>query len=251
MRRRRRRESERWGASARFFCVFCFADFRPFSFLASPPLRSHLSSNPFSFSSHQNLQPPLRNRNSYVDSSVIMGMTGGYKQDGTGFEGIEYMLCRPETEFFPDLAKVRVRFRFRFFFFRFGFFSLSRARASEKGEERVSLFFPSSPLSFSFRWLSFRTSAAYILEKAKEKKRSLARRKRESKWKILFLGSEEKTPRSQPLFLIPSSTLIKLFILILKNLTTEKNRQSAPTSSSSAPRTTPRAPRPPASSSLN
>ena len=144
MRRRRRRESERWGASARFFCVFCFADFRPFSFLASPPLRSHLSSNPFSFSSHQNLQPPLRNRNSYVDSSVIMGMTGGYKQDGTGFEGIEYMLCRPETEFFPDLAKVRVRFRFRFFFFVSGFFSFARARVGKRRGTRFSLlpFFP-------------------------------------------------------------------------------------------------------------
>lgn len=52
----------------------------------------------------------------YVDSSVIMGMTGDYKQDGTGFEGIEYMLCRPETEFFPDLSKVSI------FFFAFGFF---------------------------------------------------------------------------------------------------------------------------------
>lgn len=41
----------------------------------------------------------------YVDSSVIMGMTGGH--DGTGFENIQYMVCRPENDFFPDLSKVR------------------------------------------------------------------------------------------------------------------------------------------------
>lgn len=38
----------------------------------------------------------------YVDSSVIMGMTGGF--DGEGFEGITYMKCTPETDFFPDLS---------------------------------------------------------------------------------------------------------------------------------------------------
>ncbi len=42
----------------------------------------------------------------YVDSSVIMGMTGGY-QEGRGFGGIEYMPCRPDTDFFPDLQTVR------------------------------------------------------------------------------------------------------------------------------------------------
>lgn len=42
----------------------------------------------------------------YVDSSVILGMTGTH--NGTGFDGIEYMLCRPENDFFPDLAKVGV-----------------------------------------------------------------------------------------------------------------------------------------------
>ena len=41
----------------------------------------------------------------YVDSSVIMGMTGGY-EEGRGFGGIQYMPCRPDTDFFPDLAKV-------------------------------------------------------------------------------------------------------------------------------------------------
>ena len=43
-----------------------------------------------------------------------MGMTGDYKPDGTGFEGIEYMLCRPETEFFPDLSKVHLEVFFPF-----------------------------------------------------------------------------------------------------------------------------------------
>lgn len=48
----------------------------------------------------------------YVDSSVIMGMTGGY-QEGRGFGGIQYMPCRPDTDFFPDLAKVPARTRLR------------------------------------------------------------------------------------------------------------------------------------------
>ena len=61
-------------------------------------------------------------KNSYVDSSVIMGMTGDYKPDGSGFEGIEYMLCRPETEFFPDLSKVCLFLFFLFFFACSGFF---------------------------------------------------------------------------------------------------------------------------------
>jgi len=41
----------------------------------------------------------------YVDSSVIMGQTGGH--NGTGFDGIQYMLCTPENDFFPDLAKAK------------------------------------------------------------------------------------------------------------------------------------------------
>eukprot|EP00889_Picochlorum_renovo_P003581 jgi/Picre1/30611/NNA_005972.t1 len=40
----------------------------------------------------------------YVDSSVIMGMTGDY--NGSNFDGITYMECRPENDFFPDLSKV-------------------------------------------------------------------------------------------------------------------------------------------------
>ena len=37
----------------------------------------------------------------YVDSSVIMGMTGNH--NGVGFDGVTYMECRPENDFFPDL----------------------------------------------------------------------------------------------------------------------------------------------------
>lgn len=40
----------------------------------------------------------------YVDSSVIMGMTGDH--NGTGFDGISYMRCNPDNDFFPDLDKV-------------------------------------------------------------------------------------------------------------------------------------------------
>lgn len=43
----------------------------------------------------------------YVDSSVIMGMTDGYDESSKGFRKLEYMVCRPENDFFPDLSKVR------------------------------------------------------------------------------------------------------------------------------------------------
>jgi LL-diaminopimelate aminotransferase len=42
----------------------------------------------------------------YVDSSVIMGMTGDYNADYKGFDNINYMICRPENNFFPDRSKV-------------------------------------------------------------------------------------------------------------------------------------------------
>ncbi len=41
----------------------------------------------------------------YVDSAVMIGQTGGYSD--TGYEGIEYMVCRPENDFFPDLSQVQ------------------------------------------------------------------------------------------------------------------------------------------------
>ena len=41
----------------------------------------------------------------YVDSSVIMGMTGDYNAGSTGFDGIQYMPCSPDNDFFPDLSK--------------------------------------------------------------------------------------------------------------------------------------------------
>ena len=42
----------------------------------------------------------------YVDSSVIMGMTGEYDEGSKGFGKLQYMVCRPENDFFPDLSKV-------------------------------------------------------------------------------------------------------------------------------------------------
>ena len=45
----------------------------------------------------------------YVDSSVIMGMTGRYDEASKGFGRLQYMVCRPENEFFPDLSQARLR----------------------------------------------------------------------------------------------------------------------------------------------
>ena len=42
----------------------------------------------------------------YVDSSVIMGMTGEYDESSKGFANLTYMVCRPENNFFPDLSTV-------------------------------------------------------------------------------------------------------------------------------------------------
>eukprot|EP00891_Asterochloris_glomerata_P005442 jgi/Astpho2/5442/Aster-07391 len=42
----------------------------------------------------------------YVDTSVIMGMTGGYNEGRGNFDNIEYMSCQPGNDFFPDLSKV-------------------------------------------------------------------------------------------------------------------------------------------------
>ena len=42
----------------------------------------------------------------YVDTSVIMGMTGGYDHDASNFSNVQYMPCRPENGFFPDLSVV-------------------------------------------------------------------------------------------------------------------------------------------------
>ena len=41
-----------------------------------------------------------------MDSSIIIGQTGGYREDIEGFEGIEYMRCGPDNGFFPDLSQV-------------------------------------------------------------------------------------------------------------------------------------------------
>lgn len=42
----------------------------------------------------------------YVDSSVIMGMTGGYNESKKAFNNIQYMPCTADNGFFPDLSKV-------------------------------------------------------------------------------------------------------------------------------------------------
>ncbi len=42
----------------------------------------------------------------YVDTSVIMGMTGDYNQDATNFHNVQYMPCTPDNGFFPDLSVV-------------------------------------------------------------------------------------------------------------------------------------------------
>lgn len=41
----------------------------------------------------------------YVDGSVIFGAAG--KNNGSGYEGITYMPCIPENNFFPDLSKIQ------------------------------------------------------------------------------------------------------------------------------------------------
>ncbi len=40
----------------------------------------------------------------YVDGSVIVGAAG--KNNGTGYEGVTYMPCTPENDFFPELSVV-------------------------------------------------------------------------------------------------------------------------------------------------
>ena len=43
----------------------------------------------------------------YVDGSVMIGATGKYNSDTEEFDGIEYMRCTSENDFFPDLSKVK------------------------------------------------------------------------------------------------------------------------------------------------
>ena len=42
----------------------------------------------------------------YVDTTVIHGSTGLYSTTKQAFDGIEYMLCTPDNDFFPDLTQV-------------------------------------------------------------------------------------------------------------------------------------------------
>jgi len=43
----------------------------------------------------------------YVDGSVMIGATGNYNSDSEEFDGIEYMRCTAENDFFPDLSKAK------------------------------------------------------------------------------------------------------------------------------------------------
>ena len=43
----------------------------------------------------------------YVDGSVVVGAATEAKKDGSGYEGITYLPCLPENNFFPDLSKVQ------------------------------------------------------------------------------------------------------------------------------------------------
>ena len=42
----------------------------------------------------------------YVDGSVVVGAATTAKKDRTGYEGIAYLPCTPENDFFPDLSKI-------------------------------------------------------------------------------------------------------------------------------------------------
>jgi len=42
----------------------------------------------------------------YVDGSVIAGATGTYNREKAQFDGIVYMSCTPENDFFPDLGSL-------------------------------------------------------------------------------------------------------------------------------------------------
>ena len=41
----------------------------------------------------------------YVDGSVVVGAAGA--KNGSGYEGISYLPCTPENDFFPDLSKIQ------------------------------------------------------------------------------------------------------------------------------------------------
>jgi LL-diaminopimelate aminotransferase len=42
----------------------------------------------------------------YVDTTVMSGNTGEYDPDTSGFDGLQYMICNPDNDFFPDLSKI-------------------------------------------------------------------------------------------------------------------------------------------------
>jgi len=42
----------------------------------------------------------------YVDGSVLIGAAGGVAPDGSGYNGITYLPCTMENNFFPDLSRI-------------------------------------------------------------------------------------------------------------------------------------------------
>lgn len=90
----------------------------------------------------------------YVDSSVIMGMTGDYNQAHKNFDNITYMRCRPENNFFPDLSQARqhsvksVK-------------ALSKHQMSVKGTETLSIFFLKFLFGPTCRWPLVRCAQQY------------------------------------------------------------------------------------------
>jgi len=43
----------------------------------------------------------------YVDDTVISGHTGGFNKEKMGYDGIVYMPCNPDNDFFPDLSAAK------------------------------------------------------------------------------------------------------------------------------------------------
>ena len=43
-------------------------------------------------------------KQAYIDSGVIIGQTGDFQDETSKYQNIEYMPCRPQNNFFPDLT---------------------------------------------------------------------------------------------------------------------------------------------------
>lgn len=43
-------------------------------------------------------------KQAYMDSSVIIGQSGEFQDNMSKYKNVEYMTCKPENNFFPDLS---------------------------------------------------------------------------------------------------------------------------------------------------